>query len=68
MLDENIEESQTSQLHSAKKQKKKKHQYSEDEEDRRTKKSKVFTSSCIIFISVHCSLNKRSQEEGLILS
>ncbi|XP_030905705.2 peptidyl-prolyl cis-trans isomerase-like 4 isoform X2 [Melopsittacus undulatus] len=41
VLDEDIEESQTSQSHSAKKQKKKKHHYSEDEEeDRRTKKSK----------------------------
>lgn len=41
VLDEDIEESQISQSHSAKKQKKKKHHHSEDEEeDRRTKKSK----------------------------
>ncbi|KFR10024.1 Peptidyl-prolyl cis-trans isomerase-like 4, partial [Opisthocomus hoazin] len=41
VLDEDIEESQTSQSHLAKKQKKKKHYHSEDEEDnKRTKKSK----------------------------
>ncbi|KAM7118595.1 peptidyl-prolyl cis-trans isomerase-like 4 [Ciconia maguari] len=41
VLDEDIEESQTSQSHLAKKQKKKKHHHSEDEEDdKRTKKSK----------------------------
>ncbi|NXW46006.1 PPIL4 protein, partial [Nyctiprogne leucopyga] len=41
VLDEDIEESETSQLHLAKKQKKKKHHHSEDEEDdKRTKKSK----------------------------
>ncbi|NWH43217.1 PPIL4 protein, partial [Fregata magnificens] len=41
VLDEDIEESQTSQPHWAKKQKKKKHHHSEDEEDdKRTKKSK----------------------------
>lgn len=42
MLDEDIDESQTSQSHLAKKQKKKKHHHSEDEEDdKRTKTSKV---------------------------
>ncbi|KFQ23147.1 Peptidyl-prolyl cis-trans isomerase-like 4, partial [Merops nubicus] len=41
VLDEDVEESRTSQSHLAKKQKKKKHHHSEDEEDdRRTKKSK----------------------------
>ncbi|NXE89565.1 PPIL4 protein, partial [Menura novaehollandiae] len=41
VLDEDVEESQTSQSHLAKKQKKKKHHHSEDEDDdKRTKKSK----------------------------
>lgn len=64
VLDEDIEESQTSQSHLAKKQKKKKHHHSEDEEDdKRTKKSKVLTSLCISFVPVYCSSNKRSQEK-----
>ena len=64
MLDEDIEESQTSQSHSAKKQKKKKHHHSEDEEDdKRTKKSKVLTLSCMNFLPVYCSLSRRSQEK-----
>uniref|UniRef100_A0A8C5TQI6 Peptidyl-prolyl cis-trans isomerase n=1 Tax=Malurus cyaneus samueli TaxID=2593467 RepID=A0A8C5TQI6_9PASS len=41
VLDEDVEESHTSQLHLAKKQKKKKHHHSEEEDDdKRTKKSK----------------------------
>ncbi|NXU91473.1 PPIL4 protein, partial [Xiphorhynchus elegans] len=41
VLDEDVEESQTSHSHLAKKQKKKKHHHSEDEDDdKRTKKSK----------------------------
>lgn len=68
MLDEDVEESHTSQSHLTKKQKKKKHHHSEDEDDdKKTKKSKVLDSSCVNFIAVHCFPHKRSQEESVIL-
>lgn len=68
MLDEDVEESHTSQSHLAKKQKKKKHHHSEDEDDdRRTKKSKVLDCSCINFIPAHCFPHKRSQEKEKVL-
>lgn len=68
MLDEDIEESQTSQSHLAKKQKKKKHHHSEDEEDdKRTKKSKVLTCSCINFIPVLLMREARGKKSDLEL-